>query len=136
MRRADLRQTLWGGSSQSPVSGIWSPGPGPRKCGHPLKTLTSLNKEGRPFFLSDNSISSYPSVSSLSDYCIGCPEGYFSLAIIAFGAFGCPCPQILLSLRKHGQEESRLLNLRRLGFSRSLAAQIRNTGRGAAETSS
>ena len=32
MRRADLRQTLWGGSSQSAVSGIWSPGPGPRKC--------------------------------------------------------------------------------------------------------
>ena len=30
-----------------------------------LKTLTSLNKEVRPFFLSDNSISRIPSVSSL-----------------------------------------------------------------------
>ena len=29
-----------------------------------------------------------------------------------------PCPQILLSLRKNGQEESRLLNLRRLRSSR------------------
>ena len=32
-----------------------------------LRTLTSLNKEVRPFFLSDNSIWSFPSVSSLSD---------------------------------------------------------------------
>ena len=30
------------------------------------------------------------------------PEGYSSLAIMAFGACGCPCPQILLLLRKHG----------------------------------
>ena len=35
-----------------------------------LKTLTSLNKEVRPFFLSDNSIWSFPSVSCLSDYSI------------------------------------------------------------------
>ena len=35
-----------------------------------LKTLTSLNKEVRPFFLSDNSIWSFPSVASLSDYSI------------------------------------------------------------------
>ena len=35
-----------------------------------LKTLTSLNKEVRPFFLSDNSIWSHPSVSSLGDYSI------------------------------------------------------------------
>ena len=34
VRRADLRQTLWGGSSQSSVSRIWSSGPGPRKCCH------------------------------------------------------------------------------------------------------
>ena len=33
----------------------------------PLKTLTSLNKEVRPFFLSDDSIWGLPSVSSLSD---------------------------------------------------------------------
>ena len=53
-----------------------------------LKTLASLNKEVWPFFLSDNSIWSVPSVSSLSDYtAFGGPEGYFSLAIIAFGAF-------------------------------------------------
>ena len=35
-----------------------------------LKTLTSLNKESRPFFLGDNSIWSLPSVSPLSDYSI------------------------------------------------------------------
>ena len=35
-----------------------------------LKTLISLNKEARPFFLSDNSIWSHPSFSSLSDYSI------------------------------------------------------------------
>ena len=35
-----------------------------------LKTLTSLNKEVGPFFLSDNSIWGLPSVSSLSDYSI------------------------------------------------------------------
>ena len=35
-----------------------------------LKTLTSLNKEVRPFFLCDNSIWSFPSVSSLGDYSI------------------------------------------------------------------
>ena len=35
-----------------------------------LKTLTSLNKEVKPFFLGENSIWSYPSVSSLSDYSI------------------------------------------------------------------
>ena len=32
-----------------------------------LKTLTSLNKEVKPFFLGDNSIWSFPSFSSLSD---------------------------------------------------------------------
>ena len=35
-----------------------------------LKTITSLNKEVRPFFLSDNSIWSFPSASSRSDYSI------------------------------------------------------------------
>ena len=35
-----------------------------------LKTLTSLNKEARPFFLSDNRIWSFPSVSSLSEYSV------------------------------------------------------------------
>ena len=38
------------------------------KALHALKTLTSLNEEARPFCLSNNSIWSYPSVSSLSDY--------------------------------------------------------------------
>ena len=65
-----------------------------------LKTLTSLNKESRPFFLSDNSIWSLPSVSSLSDYSIWRSEGYFNLAIIAFGAFGLLVPKYYYRLGK------------------------------------
>ena len=51
-----------------------------------LKTLTSLNKEVRSFFLSDNSIWSFPLFLPLAIAAFGAPEGYFSLAIIAFGA--------------------------------------------------
>ena len=39
-------------------------------CWQNLKTLTSLNKESRPFFLGHNSIWSCPSLSYLSDYSI------------------------------------------------------------------
>ena len=46
-----------------------------------LKALTSLNKEVRPFFLGDNSIWRFPSVSCLSDYSIGGAECCFSLMI-------------------------------------------------------
>ena len=51
-----------------------------------MNTLTSLNKEVRPFFLSDNSIWTYRSVLPLAITAFGGPEGYFSLAITAFGA--------------------------------------------------
>ena len=37
---------------------------------HLENPVTSLNKEVRPFFLGDNSIWSFPSISSLSDYSI------------------------------------------------------------------
>ena len=50
-----------------------------------LKTLTSLNKEVRPVFLGDN----LPLVITA----FGGPESYFSLAIIAFGAFGFIVPK-------------------------------------------
>ena len=39
-------------------------------CRDGLETLTSLNKEVRPFVLGDNSIWSFPSVSPFSDYSI------------------------------------------------------------------
>ena len=52
-----------------------------------LKTLTSLSQECRPFFLGDNSIWSFPIVSSLAITAFGTPGGYLSLAIIAFGVF-------------------------------------------------
>ena len=61
----------------------------------------------------------------------GRPEGYFSRAIIAFGAFGVHCPQILLALRKNGQEESRLLNLTRLRSSRNLLMERGSQHKGA-----
>ena len=45
----------------------------------------------------------------------GGPEGYFfCLAIITFGAIQFLVPKMLSALRKDGQEESSLLNLRRL----------------------
>ena len=75
-----------------------------------LRTLSCLNKEVRPFFLSDNSIWSSPSVSSLSDYSISsCPEGYFSLAIIASGAFQFIVPKYYYRLGNMELKESRLL---------------------------
>ena len=67
-----------------------------------LKTLTSLIKESRPFFLSDNRIWSFPSLSSLSDSRISrfwrlfypCDHSIWSISVL--------CAQILLSLREKG----------------------------------
>ena len=77
-----------------------------------LKSLTSSNKESRPFFLGDKSIWSCPSVSSLSDCSIWRSEGYCSLAFKAFGAFEFTVPQFDYRLGKMQNKESRLLNLR------------------------
>ena len=69
--------------------------------GETLKTLTSLTKEVRPFFQSDNSIWSFHSFSSLSDYSIyGGPASYFCLAIIALGAFEFIVPKCYSRLGK------------------------------------
>ena len=61
-----------------------------------LKTLTSLDKEVRPFLLSDNSIWTIPFVSSRGDYSIWRSWSYSSLAIIAFGAFAFIVPKYYL----------------------------------------
>ena len=74
-----------------------------------LKTLTSLSKDVRPFLLSDNSIWSYPSVSSLSDYSISRSWRLFCLAIIAFGAFQFMVPKCYYRLGKMELKESSLL---------------------------
>ena len=74
-----------------------------------LKTLTSLNKEVKPFFLSDNSIWSFPSVSSLAITAFGGPEDYFSLAITAFGAFEYMVPKYYHRFREMQFNESSLL---------------------------
>ena len=65
-----------------------------------LKTLTSLNKELRLFFLRDNSIWSFPLFLLLAIAAFEGPEGYFSLAIIAFGAFQFIVPKCYYRLGK------------------------------------
>ena len=84
-----------------------------------LKSLTSLNEESRPFFLGDTSIWSFRSVS-LVITAFGGPESYFSLAIIAFGAFEFVVSKYDGRLGKMEFKESSLLNLRRLGSSSDL----------------
>ena len=73
--------------------------------------VTSINKEVRPFFLSDNSIWSYGSFSFLllAITAFGGPEGYFSLAIIALGAFQFIVPKYYYRLGKMEFKESSLL---------------------------
>ena len=63
--------------------------------GKPLKTLTSLVKEARPFVLGENSIWSFPLFLPLPITAFGGPEGYSGLAIIAFGAFQFIVPKYL-----------------------------------------
>ena len=61
--------------------------------GKGLETLTSSNKESRPFFLGDKSIwRLFPLFLLLTITSFGAPEGYFSLAIIAFGALEFSVP--------------------------------------------
>ena len=74
-----------------------------------MKTLTSLNKEVKPFFLSDNSIWSFPLFLALAITAFGGPEGYFSLAIIAFGALQFIVPKYYYRLGKMELKESSLL---------------------------
>ena len=69
-----------------------------------LKTLTSLNKEVRPFFLCDNSIWSFPSLSFLSDYSTWRFLRLFYPCDHSIWGIWVHCPQILLSLREKGNE--------------------------------
>ena len=79
-------------------------------CAHPLKTLTSSDKEVRLFFsLRDNSIWRFPSPLPVATTAFGGPEGYFSLAIIAFGAVVFIVPKIQYRIGKMEIKESRLL---------------------------
>ena len=75
-----------------------------------MKTLTSLNKEVRKFFLGDNSNWSFLSLSlPLAITAFGGPEGDFNLAIIAFGAFQFIVPKYYYRLGKMEFRESSLL---------------------------
>ena len=99
------------------VPKTWAAKEGQKKSSCPLKTLTSLNKEVRPFFLGDNSIWSLTlCFFPLAITAFGGTEGYFSLAIIGFGAFGFIVPKYCYRLGKSGQEESGLLSLRSVKF--------------------
>ena len=76
-----------------------------------LKTVTSLFKfkEVRPFLLGDNSIGVFPLFLPLAITAFGGPEVYFSLAIIAFGAFQFVVPKYYYRLGKMKNKDSRLL---------------------------
>ena len=74
-----------------------------------LKTLTSLNKEDRPFSLSDIAFGVFPLFLPLAITAFGGTEGYFSLAIIAFGAFQFIVPKYYYRLGKMESKESSLL---------------------------
>ena len=62
--------------------------------GGTLKALTSLNKKVRQLFLGDKGIWSFPSVSTLiANTAVEGPQGYFRVAIIAFGALQLVVPK-------------------------------------------
>ena len=68
-----------------------------------MKTLTSLNKEVRLFLPGDNSIWHFPSFSlPLAITALAGAEGYFGLAILAFGAFELIVPKYYCRLDKMG----------------------------------
>ena len=72
--------------------------------------VASLNKEVRVFNLGDNSIGSFPSVSSLSDYSIWRPlAAILAFKTLAFGAFPFIVPTYYYRLGKMGFKESSLL---------------------------
>ena len=60
----------------------------------------------------------FPLFLLLAITAFGGPEGYFSLAIIALGAFGFIVPKKYYRLGEMDKRGSRLLNLRRLRSSR------------------
>ena len=72
--------------------------------------LTSLNKDVRTFFLSDDSIFGvFPLFLLLAITVFGGPEGYASLAIIAFGALQFIVPECYYRIGKMEFKESSLL---------------------------
>ena len=81
-----------------------------------LETLTSLNKEVRPFFQATTAFGVFPLSLPLAITAFGGPEGYFknSLAIIAFWSIWAHGPKYYCRLGNTEGKESRLLNLRRL----------------------
>ena len=95
-----------------------------------LKTLTSLNEEARPFFSRRQQHLGFLLFLPLAITAFGGAEGDFSLAIIAFGAFEFIVPKYWSRLDKNRQEESRLLNLRRLRSSRKVDSRAGSRKRG------
>ena len=70
-----------------------------------LKTLTSLNKEVRAVFPRRQlAFGDFPLFLPLAIPAFGSPEGCFSLAIIAFGAFEYIVPKCYCRLGKRGNE--------------------------------
>ena len=80
---------LWAGLRVA----MWMARVGGQIC---LKTVTTLNKEVSPFFVSDSSIRSFPSFSSLSDYSIWRSWRLFWPCGHSIWSIWVHCPQILL----------------------------------------
>ena len=68
--------------------------------GFSFKTLTSLNKEPRPFFPGIVAFGVFPLLLPLAIAAFRGFEGYFGLAIIAFGAFELIVPKYYCRLGK------------------------------------
>ena len=85
------------------------PKPSASICSVTLKNLTSLNKEVRPFFLGGGGVWGFPLLLPLAITAFGGLEGYFSLAIKAFGAFQLIVPKYYDRLGKMEFKESSLL---------------------------
>ena len=94
------------------IRGAWQPlfmGTTP----HSLKTLTSLNKEARPFFLGDKALGVFPLFQIPLDAITALwevqPKVILELATIAFGEFEIIVPKYYYRLGKMEFKESSLL---------------------------
>ena len=83
-----------------------------------FKNPNLLNDESMLLFVGDRSFGVFPLFLLSAIAAFGDPECYLSLAIIARGAFDFIVTKKTTIAQKNGQEESRLLSLRRLGCSR------------------
>ena len=108
---------FFGGGGEVPILFLWA-----RGFFWYIRSLALA----RPSFLGgDNSTWIFPSLSSLSDDSIRKSQVLKAILACDHGIWSmwAHCLEVLLSLRKNEEEESRLLNSRRLRSSRAVAAK-------------